>query len=304
MKRMLSMALAATLAMSGTAFAAEGGSETGVKDKVEITVKGAYEAEHKAEEVVSVDVKWDAMNFVYADTSEGDWNPATHSYTGKSTEAGWVATTKTIEVVNHSNTQITASMTFEQDSAISGTLTGTFTENNGTANDGKLTLASAAEGEALGNYDKAPKASAEFGISGDAISDTESVKLGVITVEITKGDGSEAVLTGLADNKGAKFSSYEYDIACGSEPKWEYVKLLASYSDGSTKELTGTSAGVTLTPNSSTVDSSVSTGQYYYTAEYEGETCTICIMVSDSAHPGLPASADYLPLYDIQLNNE
>ena len=83
--------------------------------------------------------------------------------------------TKTITVTNHSNADVTATLSFT--SAVTG-VNGTFTETSGTANDNKLELVTAVNTTVA----NAPTASAEFGISGAAI--TENTTLGTITVAI------------------------------------------------------------------------------------------------------------------------
>ena len=174
MKKTLSiiLALVMALSLSVTAFAAtnEGSSPT------DITVNGTYTPGTTADEKISVDIVWEAMDFTYTAPSQGTWNPATHAYDG-ATAGGWSDNTPAITVKNHSNVAVNATLGFTP--AVDGVI-GTFTEASGTANDSVLELA-IAEGTEAAN---APTASANFGISGASIDANKT--LGTITVTIAK----------------------------------------------------------------------------------------------------------------------
>ncbi len=143
-------------------------------DVREITITGVYQAGTTADEKISVDIVWDAMEFTYAAPSQGTWNPAAHAYEG-ATEGGWSDNTPAITVTNHSNVAVNATLAFT--AAVDGVV-GAFTEASGTENDNILNLATA-EGTEVAN---APTATANFGISGTAIDATKT--LGTITVTI------------------------------------------------------------------------------------------------------------------------
>ena len=145
-------------------------------DVREITITGVYQAGTAADEKISVDIVWEAMDFTYTAPSQGTWNPATHAYEG-ATAGGWSDNTPAITVTNHSNVAVNATLGFTAD--VTGVI-GTFTEASGTANDGVLELATA-EGTEVEN---APTATANFGISGAAIDADKA--LGTITVAIAK----------------------------------------------------------------------------------------------------------------------
>ena len=145
-------------------------------DVREITVTGVYQAGTTADEKISVDIVWDAMDFTYTAPSQGTWNPATHAYEGQAA-GGWSDNTPAITVKNHSNVALNATLGFTAD--VAGVI-GTFTEASGTANDNILNLATAVGTEAA----NAPTATANFGISGAAI-DVDKT-LGTITVTIAK----------------------------------------------------------------------------------------------------------------------
>ena len=142
----------------------------------EITVTSVYQAGTTADEKISVDIVWEAMDFTYSAPSQGTWNPATHAYDGQ-TEGGWSDNNPAITVKNHSNADIYATLDFTTD--VTG-IVGTFTEASGTANDNILELATAVGTEVA----NAPTATANFGISGAAIDADKA--LGTITVTIAK----------------------------------------------------------------------------------------------------------------------
>ena len=140
----------------------------------EITVNGSFVPGAAADEIISVDVAWEAMDFTYTGPSQGTWNPVTHTYEG-ATKGGWSNNTPAITVTNHSNVAVNATLGFTAN--VTGVV-GTFTEASGTENDNILNLATA-EGTEVAN---APTATANFGISGAAIDADKT--LGTITVTI------------------------------------------------------------------------------------------------------------------------
>ena len=147
-------------------------------DVREIIVTGVYQSGTAADEKISVDIVWEAMNFTYTAASQGTWNPATHTYEG-ATEGGWSDNTPAITVKNHSNVALNATLGFTPD--VTGVV-GTFTEASGTANDNILELATAVDTE----VSNAPTATANFGISGAAIDADQ--QLGTITIAIAKAE--------------------------------------------------------------------------------------------------------------------
>ena len=154
-------------------------------DVREITITGVYQAGTAADEKISVDIVWEAMDFTYTAPSQGTWNPATHTYEG-ATEGGWSDNTPAITVKNHSNVALNATLGFTAD--VTGVV-GTFTEASGTANDNILELATAVDTE----VSNAPTATANFGISGAAIDADKA--LGTVTVTIAKAGESGGVTT-------------------------------------------------------------------------------------------------------------
>ena len=163
-----------------------------------IEIVGTYAAGQIADEIISVNVAWDAMDFTYTAPSQGTWNPVTHTYDG-ATAGGWSDNTPAITVTNHSNVAVNATLGFTAN--VTGVV-GTFTEASGTENDSVLELATAV-GTEVGS---APKATANFGISGAAIDADKT--LGTITVTIAKagsaGGGETAtVVTTFAELQAA-----------------------------------------------------------------------------------------------------
>ena len=148
------------------------------KGKYNIEIVGTYTPGAVADEIISADIAWDAMDFTYTGASKGTWNPATHAYDGQ-TEGGWSNNTPAITVTNHSNVAVNATLGFTAN--VTGVV-GTFTEASGTENDNILNLATA-EGTEVAN---APTATANFGISGAAIDANKA--LGTITVTIAKAE--------------------------------------------------------------------------------------------------------------------
>lgn len=146
------------------------------KGKYNIEISGTYTPGAVADEIISADIAWDAMDFTYTGASQGTWNPVTHTYEG-ATEGGWSNNTPAITVTNHSNVAVNATLGFTAN--VTGVV-GTFTEASGTENDNVLELATA-EGTEVAN---APTATANFGISGAAIDADKT--LGTITVTIAK----------------------------------------------------------------------------------------------------------------------
>ena len=162
-------------------------------DVREIIVTGVYQSGTAADEKISVDLVWEAMDFSYTAASQGTWNPVTHTYEG-ATAGGWSDNNPAITVKNHSNTDIYATLDFTTD--VTG-IVGTFTEASGTANDNILELATAVGTEVA----NAPTATANFGINGAAIDADQ--KLGTITVSIAKAVETATVVTTFAELQAA-----------------------------------------------------------------------------------------------------
>lgn len=169
------------MGMAVTAFADSPITDKGGYDSRPVT--GTY-VQGSGDAVYSVDVVWDSMEFTYTAAGEGTWNPVDHTYDGQGEDPGWSSTSNTITVTNHSNQAVTAALTFEVEPAYSTKITGSFTDADGNPLEpSELKLASAAE-VSLGDWKKAPTASAKLSLSGDPESFEESQMIGKVTVTI------------------------------------------------------------------------------------------------------------------------
>lgn len=157
------LALAAMASTSATAFA---DTNTG-NAPTSIDVNGKYVA-GDARSVISVDVTWEDMTFVYMD-GDKEWNPKTHEYETK-TSGCWDDWTKEVTVTNHSNVEVRGSVNMNSN------------DNNVSyyIDNGKYVLASA-EGT---SYENAPKNVSVLLLVNGKISKDE--KLGTLTVSISE----------------------------------------------------------------------------------------------------------------------
>ncbi len=128
MKKMVSvlLVLALSLCMGISAFAANittSGGSTGTD------VKGTYVQGTYSDVIYSVDVAWGSMEFTYTDASRGTWNPVTHVY-DDAIAAAWSCDTDAnkITVTNHSNTEISARLTYTSGAGFTG-ITGSFSKS-------------------------------------------------------------------------------------------------------------------------------------------------------------------------------
>lgn len=190
MKRIFAIALAITILMSlsTTAFATQVdlgyvGEETKIyTDSSNIDVFAKYSATSDGVGVISVDIEYEAMKFVYVnDTSKGVWNPDKHEFENDTTlQRGWVAVGGTdksgnqITVTNHSNVIVWVDVASELD--ITG-VTMKFT-NKEDKSDWKVTDLESALDKA---YEKADS---------------------VAIMSILDGDINENTLSGTADKNG------------------------------------------------------------------------------------------------------
>ena len=171
------IALAMVFSLSVTAFAAEG-SDTGIQpgESSSIDVTAKTESDTSTETKYSVDITWESMTFTYTEKGTKVWDPATHTYSTDTTGSGWDKTTAEITVTNHSNAEVTATVTYAEADQSSGI--------TGTISNGSKTLASGVEGK----YDDADSLEATLTISGtpaDSVG-ADGVVIGQITVKIEK----------------------------------------------------------------------------------------------------------------------
>jgi len=174
MKKLTALFLAIMLvaAMSTTAFAATPITTAGGSDSADVT--GTYVAGSSGGTVYSVDVAWGSMAFTYTGASTGTWNPTTHTYDG-TTDAAWSCAegANKVTVTNHSNTAVTAALSYTPGESYSG-ITGSFDKSS-------LGLLTAVGTEVA----DAPSASALLTLTGElASSVTEAATIGSVTVSI------------------------------------------------------------------------------------------------------------------------
>ena len=127
-----------------------------------IVVGGNFRETGAIYKTISVDIAWDAMTFAYIKTSSGEWNPGTHQYEGGVT-GEWTDETRTIAVTNHSDVEVTATLSFETTAQVVGAFTST----------GEM--ASILELDSAVGAEVAPSVSDEFGIiDGDPLEEDGS----------------------------------------------------------------------------------------------------------------------------------
>lgn len=189
MRKLLALTLAVILTMSlgvpafaddGETTGNPGGTETGIEDKEDsyISVYGSYQEYSYSEDIVSVDVSWDSMNFTYAASQQGKWNVKTHKYENATDDAAWLKDKSQITVKNHSNCAVTAELSYaETVTTVHGTFNGESTAT--------MELETAAKEEYMGdNWQQAPTDTTTFQVTG-YMSQGDDGKLGTITVAIT-----------------------------------------------------------------------------------------------------------------------
>ena len=97
-------------------------------------VKGKVIDKSDEKKVYSVDVTWGSMDFTYTRTITPVWNEQTKDY-DQQTNAKWSAVGNYIQFTNHSNIEVTASMSYQKGRGYSSV--------NGTFSKGRLVLPSA-----------------------------------------------------------------------------------------------------------------------------------------------------------------
>lgn len=174
MKKIFTLALTFLLIFSlvtVTAFAADATIDK-ANDTATKAVTASYRSGSGGGTVYSVDITWGSMAFTYSEGSSATWQPDSHSYSSGST-GGWSNSGNTVKVTNHSNTSVTAELTYASEVGYES-ITGSF--DNATMN-----LATA-EGTTVA---EAPTETAALSLSGKLDSSvTTSTTVGTITVTI------------------------------------------------------------------------------------------------------------------------
>ena len=158
----------------------------------EITIYGIYEGGEEAEPVISVDIEWGSMDFVY--TPYEEWNPDTHTYEPAEGYTGtWelaYGKNNHVRVVNHSNADVDVSFRFNGSEVLG--ITGVFTsdfEGQGDVVTG-FQLLSAHLDFAAGDYERADNNAVFLQLTGGEmpVDETEKVVIGEVFVTINVSD--------------------------------------------------------------------------------------------------------------------
>lgn len=168
------MAILITASVCVTAFAADGGSVTGIETgEKTFDVTANYQPSGSAGTVYNVDITWGKTSFTYTDSGRYVWNANTHTYSPVM-EGKWSHTTADITVVNHSEIAINVAVSYTPavDTGVNGTIV------NGTAT---LQAVTATEPE------KADRLTATLKISGKPNSTVtvDGIKIGTVTIAIS-----------------------------------------------------------------------------------------------------------------------
>lgn len=176
MKKILALALCVLMTLSSATVAA---AVTSTGDDQSISVEGYLIPGRTSSDVISVDVSWTSMDFIFCGGTIGTWNPGMLEYTD-STDPYWKNDTATISVTNHSNVNINSDFRFEKNETdATAQMFGTFSEDT--------ILLPSADSDAYrtpvdGVY-PAPKKDVTFTVGGEIQEDTE---LGTIVIVIYK----------------------------------------------------------------------------------------------------------------------
>lgn len=223
MKKLFAFFLAVFMiaSMSVTVFAEANVGEHG--ESATIVVGGDFQPTGAIYKTISVDIEWDDMTFAYVKTSSGEWDPGSHEYVG-GVEGAWSEETRTITVTNHSDTELTATLSFEQLVDITGVFTST----------GEMSSLLELDSAVGTSRDEAPSASEEFGIIGGEPLE-ENTSIGMITVYIDAPEGTvtegpmitSATLSGDED-RVEDLGSGNYKVVCTEEVPFNDVEVTLS----------------------------------------------------------------------------
>ena len=223
MKKLFAFFLAVFMiaSMSVTVFAEANVGEHG--ESATIVVGGDFQPTGAIYKTISVDIEWDDMTFAYIKTSSGEWDPGSHEYVG-GVEGAWSEETRTITVTNHSDTELTATLSFEKLVDITGVFTST----------GEMSSLLELDSAVGTSRDEAPSASEEFGIIGGEPLE-ENTSIGIITVYIDAPEGTvtegpmitSATLSG-DENRVEDLGSGNYKVVCTYEVPFNDIEVTLS----------------------------------------------------------------------------
>lgn len=204
MKKLFAFFLAVFMiaSMSVTVFA---DATIGAHDEfATITVGGDFQPTGAIYKTISVDIEWDDMTFAYIKTSSGEWDPGSHEYVG-GVEGAWSEETRAITVTNHSDTEITATLSFETTAQVEGAFTST----------GEMS--SVLELDSAVGAEVAPSVSDEFGIvDGDPLAEDGSLGTITVTIEAPVGTITEGPMITAATLSGDanQIDDNTYQVEC------------------------------------------------------------------------------------------
>ena len=178
MSKLLSgaFALALVACMGTTAFAAE---ITNVAPGSNTTTGDVYvTATEKvtADDTYSVTITIPDLTFTYSFGNEGEWNVNDLQYDSVQA-AGWAEDTKTIQLVNKSNVGVTVTGSYAAETDYSE-ITGEFTSNSVALGE--------ADTQGTSGAGEAQNGSIVFKIGGAPDSELSNVKVGTVTLTVTK----------------------------------------------------------------------------------------------------------------------
>ncbi len=140
-------------------------------------IKVSYELNtSETEEVYYVDVTWGSFENTYKTNDVKVWNPETLMYEIETGVPEWTCAkgANTVNITNHSNTEVTALVSYTPNPAYNGVV--------GSFDKGVISLDAPAEGSA---YDSAPKDSATLTLSGTLDSSRgTSVEVGTVSISL------------------------------------------------------------------------------------------------------------------------
>lgn len=138
-----------------------------------ISVYGKY-VENSEGIIYSININWGDMLFTYTEPSKGTWNPQTHDYDNPIT-GGWSSNGNIIEITNHSNVDVTITLSYSSKTELDITPTATFSNEY-------FTLKTA-EGTSV---DNAPSKSVSLELSGEIDKNiVDNQEIGSISIKIS-----------------------------------------------------------------------------------------------------------------------
>lgn len=181
----LILVLALTLSMSSTVFAS---SITQSSSSQQGDVNAIYTPGATNTTIISVDIAWNQMNFVYHGASEPTWDASSHQYVGETEEAGWDTSGASITITNHSNAILQAGISYTAETNFDTTFM--------TFSDDAPYIGSAHTSDTEGGI---PCSITILAIPGGTLPDSTTLKtkIGTITVKVSDSIAADTALEAL-----------------------------------------------------------------------------------------------------------